>query len=374
MNRRRRARLAVALLAATLAPVGVLGARFVAADGPRDSDSAAEFAKARRDAIRRGCDWLVTKQHQDGSFGEDRARVAFTALSTLALMAQGSGVHRGPYGESVSLGVQFLSRLVANKTKTDTPNDGFFTTPGDANSKMHGQGYATLCLASALGSASAETAPTMREVLRQAVACCEASQTGTGGWGYEPDSSGDHEGSVTVTVAQGLRASRDAGIVVNDARVRRALSYLRKSQKEDGSFRYSISTDRSTYALTAAAVSAFFLFGEYGNRRDPKDPLQRGIAYLKETLPSEMKRREWFYYGHFYAAWAAWQWDGDEPDGSGFWGPWHRAVYPVLLREQGNEGNWVDGQDRFNFGPVLPTAFAVLTLAIPDEQLPIFQR
>ena len=50
-------------------------------------------------------------------------------------------------------------------------------------------------------------------------------------------------------------------------------------------------------------------------------------------------------------------------------------MYPDLLSKQkAGDGAWSDSDDQFQFGDVLPTAFAVLTLAIPDEVLPIFQR
>ncbi len=376
-------RLGAAALAAAVALPTLPHPRACAGDEPGAPESD-PLDRARRQAIERGCAFLAAKQSRGGSFGEDKAIIAFTALSTLALMSSGSSIERGPYGTQVKKGVDFLVGLLKEtgpRADRQVP-DGFFAVNSDNNSKMHGQGYATLCLASALGSAKEDRAAVLRDVLRRAVACSEYSQTGTGGWGYEPDPRGEHEGSVTVTVAQGLRAARDAGLLVNDAKVKLALRYLRNSQKnkpgqpEDGSFKYSITTERSTYALTAAAISAFFLFGEYGNRKDPSDAIQRGIAYMKAQLSREMRVREWFFYGNFYAAWAAWQWDGDEPDAgaSGFWGPWHREVYRVLIEEQANDGSWFDAGDRFNFGQVLATAFAVLTLAIPDEQLPIFQR
>ena len=43
-------------------------------------------------------------------------------------------------------------------------------------------------------------------------------------------------------------------------------------------------------------------------------------------------------------------------------------------KQRQSDGSWEDDVDRFNFGDLLPTTFAVLTLAIPDEVLPIFQR
>ena len=395
-----------ALWAAVLACSVCLGpARGVRAG---DRESTAEIRerdlnRGRRAAIERGCRWIASKQVDGGAFGGEKALVAYTALSVLALMSQGSGVGRGPYGESIRKGVEFLVKLVEQPPRSDVVYPkGYFKALEDSNSRMHGKGYAMLALATALASADAELAPRIRTVMRRAVAVAESSQTVYGGWGYNPSGMEDHEGSVTVTVAQGLRAARDAGLHVSRQVVENGLGYLLKSQKhlgpddpEDGSFKYSLTQDRSTYALTAAAISSFLLFGEYG--LDPAKPERRkaiddGVAYMKRRLKDMFTQPEWFYYGHFYAAWAAWQIDGERPlpEGSSawgdspvdgeiqnskqFWGPWHAKVYPYLLRSQHDDGHWSDDPDKFGFGELLPTTFAVLTLAIPDELIPIFQR
>jgi hypothetical protein len=49
-------------------------------------------------------------------------------------------------------------------------------------------------------------------------------------------------------------------------------------------------------------------------------------------------------------------------------------VFPLYLESQRSDGSWEDPSDRFAFGPTLATALAVLTLAIPDEAIPVFQR
>jgi hypothetical protein len=353
----------------------------------------------RRAAIKRGCDWLITKQTKDGSFGDNKGVVAITSLSALALMSEGSSYERGPYGPHIKRAVDYLLKL-----GEEPPEIGSNLPPGyihhtnDATSRMHGQGYAMLTLASALGTADDKLAPRIREVLRKAVNVAENAQTPTGGWGYSHTPQNDHEGSVTVTIAQGLRAARDAGIAVSQRCVDHGLHYLVKSQRntnddDDGSFKYSLQQERSTYALTAAALSSFYLFGEYGNDAVSRGRLTRATAYIKRKLSAFSERREWFYYGNFYAAWAAWQKDGNDPEpGPGarwtadarrndsekseqFWGPWHSKMYPLILAQQKSEGKWTDANDdHFALGEVLPTAFAVLTLAIPDECVPIFQR
>jgi hypothetical protein len=378
----RRAGLALALVL-----VGVPLRPSHAGDPPdRVSTREASLTAERRAAVRRACDWLVTKQQPSGAYDVNKAPVALTALATLALMTGGSGIDRGPHGEAVRKGVDWMVRLVEKPRKDVVP--GYLWLSGDLDSRMHGHGYAMLALASALASADGDMAKRLRRALKLAVECAEASQTPTGGWGYNATPSQDHEGSVTVTVAQGLRAAHDAGLRVSSEIVANGLRYLRQSQKPDGSFKYSIQQDRSTYALTAAAVSSFMLLGRYAkDTRDGDDArIRDGVRFLKRSVHDVLVRPEWAFYGHFYAAWAAWQQDGDDPSDEGasrgridpdskrFWGPWHTLVYRTLLDQQRIDGSWHDEDERFAFPDELPTSFAILTLSIPDEPLPIFQR
>jgi hypothetical protein len=378
---------------ASTARLGALGALGAAALAPaalaRDDEATPEareerrLEEARREAIRRGCVYLAGEdgkpgeQRRDGGFGEtDQGVVALTALSVLALMADGSTDGRGPYGEAIGKGLDFLMRLVRERTGNVSWHPGYFYHSSDKSSRMHGQGYATLALATALGTSTGKRYQEIRGVLEKAVACIEQAQTVTGGFGYDPVPTGDHEGSVTVTVAQGLRAARDAGLVVDPNVVQHGLRYLKRSQKSDGSFKYSLYVDRSSYALTAAALSSFFLYGRYLDLPGER-VIEKGMRYMLEQTRVVLRTHRWYYYGHFYAAWTCWQKDGDEwdPRSGGSWARWHRLVYPDLLSKQrAADGGWSDDVDQFQFGDVLPTAFAVLTLAIPDEVLPIFQR
>ena len=103
--------------------------------------------------------------------------------------------------------------------------------------------------------------------------------------------------------------------------------------------------------------------------------ITRAIKYMRDKLERRIDL-PWYYYGHFYAAWACWQWDGHtwDPSEKNLWGWWQRKVYPHLLDRQRSDGSFEPDSTRYDYGPVLSTAFAVLTLAIPDEVLPVFQR
>ncbi|MDA1196089.1 MAG: terpene cyclase/mutase family protein [Planctomycetota bacterium] len=340
----------------------------------------------RHAAIRRGCDFLCGapgsvpatptysgKQRPDGAFGDDRAVVALTAMAALALMADGSTDGRGRHGMAVQRAIDFLLKLIETPKPGGRYPEGYFWHPHDTTSRMHGQGFATLTLATALGTSRGKRATRIRTALIKAIECIEGAQTRHGGFGYQPVPAHDHEGSVTVAVAQGLRAARDAGITISNTTVSKGLGYLKSSQKKDGSFQYSLSQEQSSYALTAAALSSFFLYGTYGD--DDKLTVSRGIQYLRDRL-SGSPEVSWYYYGHFYAAWACWQWDGNtwDNDGKNLWAWWQSRVYPHLLDRQVGSGAFETYPGRYNYGPVLSTSFAILTLAIPDETIPIFQR
>jgi hypothetical protein len=339
--------------------------------------------RRRQEAIRRGCAYLATRVRSDGGYGDDKAVVALTALSVLALMAGGSADGRGPHGTGVRRGIEFLLKLVEtppSESEHFRP-EGYFGLSNDSDSKMHGQGYASLALAMALGTSDAKQAARVRAALVKAVKCMELAQTETGGYGYEATPHTFHEGSVTVCVAQALRAARDGGVLVSDKVVKNGLRYLRRSQirsdgEDDGGFKYSEQHNRHTYALTAAAISSFFLFGVYAD--DEQRTIERALRYMMRQLEKPGATDQWYYYGHFYGAWAFWQKDGGDWRPTSWWGRWQQRVFPDLLEKQQNDGSWDDvgfsGFQRFSYGQVLATAFAVLTLAVPDESLPIFQR
>lgn len=329
----------------------------------------------RRRAIARGCAYIARNQEDlGGTFGDVNGVVAITSLCVLALMANGSSDHRGPYRDQVRKGIDFLlARAEAPKSERDPP--GYIVDGQDQTSRMHGHGFATLALACALGTSEKDRSVRIRKALVGAIDCIVRAQATTGGFGYEPRPDNDHEGSVTVCVAQGLRAARDTGLHVDARVIRNGLRYLEKSQNEEGGFNYSLTRQNSTYALTAAALSSFFLYGRYEDGTDAR--ISRGLKYMRKAIDRGQGDQPWYYYGHFYAAWALYQWDGGtwEVRPGNEWATWQEEIYPhMMARQLEADGSFEPESGRHDYGPLLSTAFAVLTLSIPDEGLPIFQR
>lgn len=339
---------------------------------------------------------------------QSNTRVADTALSVLALMAGGSTVTggppieigedsvvygsvstRGPYGTEVKRGLEYLARLAWT-------DDERRSAPGymhdDQVSKMHGHGFALLALAQASGNLAGGNLKDIRERVAagqsparlslgeqarygvwRAVRCTERAQdTDTGGWGYDPYP-GQHEGSMTVTQIEALRAARDAGVPVSGVVIKRAYQYLKDSQNLKhreffGGFAYQKDQKtRVSYALTAAALTTLFGLGYYGLEEEDKEMIDNGFEFLDRRLSDALERRQWFYYAMFYGTQAVYLAD----DRSRLQTHWPR-IRDAVMEKQLREGDF-EPVERARSREYC-TAIACLTLQVPLETLPIFQR
>ena len=358
---------------------------------PRDVQDALPLAQSARDAARsaldRGLVWLAkaAATSPDGSLpragARDPAPVATTALAALAWMAGGNAPDRGPQGLELGLAIDWIA--AHTDLDPESATRGYISLHGDGLSRMHGHGLAALALTQAASlSPKSERGARIERSLRAAITCIEKTQGVEGGWWYEPRKSLEHEGSITVCEVQALRAAHNAGFQVDSLTISRALDYLARSQKPDGSFRYALGDDRSTLALTAAAIATLNAAGKYEGK-----PLEEAYGYLfrglsarenwmashpaapleDRRLPEERdERHAWCgFYERLVLAQALWQCsDHDAFD------RWAQAEAKGLLTSQREDGSWHDER----FGDAYATATNCLVLALPEGLLPIFQR
>jgi hypothetical protein len=386
-----------ALLA--LAALAVSGAPATVPHGapPRPDDRAGQAASTYSDATHleqarriadRALAFLASHMRTNGSFekvsGEKFPQVASASLAALAFMANGHTADEGSdrYAPQLRLLLDWLQNN-AQVTPCDCSavagahDKVKFIDPGFNMSESHGHGYATWALAMAYGMSFGAENDLARErvksLLQGAVHAIELSQAGTGGWMYTLDEhNNDHEGSVTVTLLQALRAAKEAGVRVNASVIDGAVKYLRKSQKSQpsdrdspsfGAFTYRIGDDKVSYALTAAAVSSLNQTGDYDSKN-----VDRGIEYMRAkdpltTLTSRVSN--WPWYERLYAAQAYFQYRELKH---------FRQWYPLLVEVAANLQQKDGGFDDSEFGDIYATATAALTLAVPFGYLPTFQR
>ncbi len=345
----------------------------------------------------RGLEWLAKQQAEDGQFnkaksdtGVTSAPVAVTALSALAFMAGGSTLGRGPYRENVQKAIQFLMKcgnattftahriLGEDKAEDIDVNHIYFSFPGDGTSKMHGHGYATLALAEAYGTYRIDDAygdgsvkrvrgemAELRRILVDAVQLIEWSQTKDGGWYYEPGDA-EHEGSVTITMIQALRAARDVGIYVNKQCIDDAVKYVRELQRPSGAFCYSkMMKEQVSYGLTAAAIATLNATGDYAS-----DVIDRGIEYMQIKDPVLNPSLRTLgdthpFYARLYAAEAYYLYR--DPS---LFRAWQTAIVDEFAESQDPKGSIGES----DYGRVYSTASACLILLMPQQYLPIFQK
>jgi len=342
--------------------------------------------EAARQALERGLEWLEAAQARasDGAFPSQGARttsagtgpaaevgghapVAVTALGALAWMAAGSSPDRGPHGRACTASIEWL----VARTDVDPRSErtGYVARHGDTLSRMHGHGFATLALAQAYAmSPHTPRGARVFEALKAAVRCIEMSQGVEGGWDYEPRKGLAHENSITITAVQALRAAKEAGIEVDRAVIARAVDYVGRTQKPDGSFRYALGDASSSVALTAAAIATFQMTGTYEGR-----PLVEGYDFIARRLALRADGPATIegdlivcpFYERFYLAQALWQHADVET-----WKTWWKSEAPRVLGSQKSDGSWSDPR----FGDVYATAMNCLVLALPEGMLPIFQR
>ena len=323
-------------------------------------------------AVLRGLAHLSRQQYDDGHIGNYRYRIAITALGGLAFMAGGSTVTTGPHATQVRRAVEFFLDLRGSQETEE-----WHINASDDGSRLHGHGFATLFLAQAHGSCGGwERREELGLRLREAVQLIIRSQEPRGGWGYIPQDT-LHEGSITVTQLQALRAARDTGIVVPQATINGALQYLEDSARtrtDWAFFVYRLGTaSPPSFPLAAAAISSLNAVGAYHS-----PTVEKGLNFMRRYVPQPGRQNahqvrderytQFWFYGQLYAAQAMFQSGGSD------WELWWPAIRDTLLREQAADGSWGHSSAEARYGYAYPTAVACIILQIPDRLLPILHR
>lgn len=297
--------------------------------------------------------YLASKQLPSGTWSADEQPVAITSFVLLAFLASGHVPDEGPYGRPVAAGVQFLVDSLQP--------DGLFH-PSTQSQYMYGHGIATVVLAEAYGQSRS---PRLREKLGKAVDVIVRGQNALGGWRYQP---GDRFADISVTVLQvvALRAAQGAGLAVPKQTIDRAVEFVRKCyDKDSGGFTYMANQRGGTFARTAAALYSLQVCGRYD------DPL---TAPAVKFLQARRAEKDWYTYGHLYAA-AALSMVGGEA-----WSDWYPHIRGVLVGAAVREGDLVhwettlDREAHQSVSRIWCTAVYAAILAVPHHYVPLWQR
>ena len=302
-------------------------------------------------AVRRGLEFLLSRQQEDGSFAsqEQGKWVGVVSLAGLALLSRGIRPDGSGAGQAL--------RRAGNYVMQQVQSSGFLSALGKtSHGPMYDHGFGTLFLAELYGTSSDLD---VRPKLSAAVKLILDTQNNAGGWRYNPR---PEEADLSVTVCQmmALRAARNAGIGVPAEQVDRAVDYIRRSQNADGGYMYRITGGESRFPLTAAAVVALYNAGIY---EGPEIDLAVNYLRANAAANSSLERNGFFFYAHYYSAQAFWHIGEDS------WERWYSGLKKTILNLQNAQGGWFD-YNSVEYG----TAMACLILNMPRTVLPIFQR
>ena len=227
-------------------------------------------------ALDKSLRYLASRQRKSGAtkgaFGTTGypAGVAVTALSGLAFLCSGSSPVGGPYAANIRACTDFL---VSNIN-----SEGYITSP-HGRSNMYGHGFAMLYLSQVLGMSSN---PEIDDKLRKAVEMTCSVQNDRGGWRYQPQKvTGDL--SITICQIMGLRGAHDAGIEVSDKVRSKCIEFVKRCQNRDGSFHYTLSGGRTSFALTAAGVVSLNSAGIYNG-----EEVEKALDWMRKRKPGKI--------------------------------------------------------------------------------------
>ncbi len=323
-------------------------------------------------ALDRGVKYLLTQQEESGII-TNKGRRNETAMTSLALLALASCGHQPvdptPEGKAMKNALAYLLRADVQQP------DGYFGEKD--NSRMYGHGITTLTLAEMLGmGADAAQDELLRDSVRKAIDLILRAQKvpknekARGGWRYLPsDTSSDM--SVTVWQVMALRAARNAGMDVPKEAVDLAVVYIKslyeaegqpdkRGRVRPGGFGYQ--SKGHEISTTAEGMLALQVCGEY----EAEETLGASERLLRDGVRTDER---WFFYTVYYYAQGMYQRGGKYAEAG------KAKVAEVLLPLQSREGYWENGGgDGREAGKVYATSMAILSLAVKNHFLPIYQR
>jgi len=343
------------ILSVFLLLIGLLNCGVQGADDKSQNNVVVD--KKTDEVLRGALRWLASKQLPNGAWGlsgdEAAHKVAMSSYAIMAFLSCGHLPGEGEYGKTVAAGVQYLLDQIQPDGIIGNRNDGQY---------MYSHGLATIALGEIYGQTKSQV---IKPKLERLVRLIISSQSREGGWRYRPISQ-DADISVTVLQVVALRSAKNAGLSIPQQTLDNAVKYVRKCyDQRSGGFSYQPGGSPG-FARTSAAIYSLQVCGLYDDLM-----VQKGSEYLIKSI-EKGEIREWFTYGHFYAAPAQYMIGGE------IWKKWYEKVKAILLEDVKAEKDiyyWEPKRDRGrDVGPTYCTSIFVSVLAIPYHYIPLYQR
>ncbi len=329
---------------------------------PQDDKSVPEKPLDAEASIKKGIDWLLKNQNPDGLWGCERSgapSTAITALSALALAAEGSTPSRGPHKEAITRAIAKMIAIQKNSgeiTQHDSTGMGIF----------YDHSCATLALAEFYGMQDPqEDSEPLAAALRKALAYLYRKQNKDGGWDAQ-GSGGNSDLAITCNVWLALRAAHNSGAVVENASISKVEKFVKSCAHPSGGFDQHPSVrggGGQMFYPTSAGLRILYGMG----RGDMKEVTAGVKVLVGKKLGDDYggKISEWDYCGGFYAVMALLHENGPA------WKEWFPKLRGQLVKIQNADGSWTI--EYCLCCRAYATSLSLLMLQSPNRLLPLLQ-
>ena len=355
-----------------------------------------ETWKRLDDSVERALSWLATQQKDDGSFESiDMSQPAVTALGLMAFLAQGESPVDGKYQKQLSKAIDFiaLQQKANGLISHDAPNAVPIPRqlPADSHTELcvtavYNHAISSLALAEAYGQCSPEQAKALAPVIQKAIAATIEMQQwdgkkprDKGGWRYltKRFSNGDSDLSITGWHVMFLRSARNAGFEVPKDTIDQAVAYVERCFLTHEDRRVHGYMVRQRQQCTRAMAGAGVLAMAHAGKHESKQAIGSGEWILKHSFEKYNDDKPvygstWlndrYHYGAFQCSQAMYQLGGK------YWNQFFPPLVETLLANQQADGSWLPEKSEKQYGNCYTTSLCVLSLSVPNQMLPIFQR
>lgn len=355
----------------------ILATAALSGHGAKQPDEA--LLREVRTSIRKGLDWLITKQQPDGSWSEP-GMPAMTALPLWAIVASGES----GYDAAVDKAVAFI-------LSKQQPDGGIYVPiPGRQGSGL-GNYNTSICIAALYATSRSDVIPAVLKG-RSYIASSQliGNDMHAGGFGYDKnagrrysDLNNTHFSLDAMRRTQGAEDQRPAGDKRVDIMWDAALKYVSRLQNTEGEtaggFAYNaqdpkggIATNTSGRIMLRAYGSMTYagLLSLVHAKLDKSDPRVRSAVdyasrfWTLEENPGQGQQGLYFYYNVITRALSA----ADIAALSRKDAPgeilWQTEILRKVMSVQKPDGSWINDNNRWwENDPVLATSYSLLALS-----------
>jgi len=342
-------------------------------------------------SVERALAWLITQQQADGSFEtRDMGQPAITSFGLMAFLAQGESPIDGKYQPQLEKAVSFIASqqkangLISHQAPSAVPIPRSGVSPELGVAIVYNHAISSLALCEAYGQCGPEQSKKLQPVIEKAIAATLEMQGwrgkqkhNVGGWRYLEKHSLDSDLSVTGWQLMFLRSAKSAGFDVPKRSIDAGVAYVERSFIKDLNRQvYGYQLESGNHGCTRAMAGAGVLAMAHAGKHDSKEALASGEWILAHDFSNynddTPNYGRWlcdrYHYGAVLCSQAMYQLGGK------YWEQFFPPLVDTLLANQTAGGAWPPEKREIPYGSCYSTSLCVLSLSVPNQLLPIFQR